>query len=1265
MPRNCNCAGGCGPQGDGYSRREFITLAGIGTASAAMSGAAWAEWVAGQAPAGELSRWKQQLLKASPVKRYRSDTHTDARFPLGGIGTGNFELSPTGQFTTWQLFNTLRDGHVPFFFAVRAGKTAKLLQTTGGPDWQKIHAIEMTGEYPMAHLRYVDADIPVQLEMTAFSPFAPLDTRLSSMPLVCFLFRIYNPTAKRQPVSLAAFLQNPVGYDAMGVPISFNSIGFNEVRERLDAVHPNYAGNFNEYLHEGRASGIRFRAQAGKRATLNRPVRLYTNLPVNALNAPPSDRPNSLTIHGLDRLAADLQEAQSPLRAQPSSAVILLEDAPAALASQHLQRAKEAVELGANLVFSGVTMPLLQSYAAVTQGKRLDRANLQPDILFEDFESGYEKWRVEGTAFGEKPASGTLPGQQPVSGFLGKGLVNTFLNGDATTGRLISRDFVIERSYVRFLIGGGSSASTQFRLVIGGRVVRAQSGRDEERLLPAVWDVREFRGQTAHLEIVDEATGGWGHINVDHIEFTDLPGSAVVMEVLEDLMPIRFSAIRSREGILEFENAQPPSGAATQRSEVDRVVTWSRKVGEGWTHVVNGPVLETSQVELTGARQQAYARLCRLAGAEYDAPDGVQEDMPGYGELSLAAVSDATTAMLQFEDWTEAWNQFSGQGGFGKIPDPRAPMPAPVPAQRGHTVNGAVAVQVEVPAGKTVEVPFLLAWRYPNKYNWGGVKMGNHYAEIWKDSRAVIREAAQSLTAIREKTERFRRTFYDSNLPYWLLDCISSQISTIRHIGVVFRIANGDVYGWEGSNGCCQPTCTHVWGYEQTLSRLFPDLEREMRRIDLLHQQRPDGGINNRTEVPSPRRPTGEQPFADGHASCILKAYREALNAPDGSWLKAHWTRIRSAVDYLVARDAATSQGEPNGVLEDDQWNTYDQILHGVTTFISGYYLAALRAGEELAKRIGEPATAERYRAIFEKGQKRLIELCWNGEYFQQHLPGYERMPGTVGPGCMSDQLIGQWWAHQLGLGYILPREMVVTALRSIFKYNWIPDLTNWQHSPRAFAGARDKGLIIVTWPRGGRPPHVMLYSDEVWTGIEYQVAAHMIYEGLIEEGLAIVKGARERYDGIPRPPIPRSPWNEIECGGHYARAMSSWSLLTAASGFLYDSIAGHLQFAPHLTPERFKSFFCASEGWGSLSQSRQGNSQKNEIYLAEGRLRIAQLALETSRPGAAARQSRVQVAVNRKPVTATVSRTGERLQIVMTSPIILQTGDRLQVSIA
>ena len=318
-----------------------------------------------------------------------------------------------------------------------------------------------------------------------------------------------------------------------------------------------------------------------------------------------------------------------------------------------------------------------------------------------------------------------------------------------------------------------------------------------------------------------------------------------------------------------------------------------------------------------------------------------------------------------------------------------------------------------------------------------------------------------------------------------------------------------------------------------------------MRRIDFEHQQRPDGGINNRTDVPSPPRPTGEQPFTDGHASCILKAYREALNHPDDSWLKAFWPHVKRAVEYLIARDAAGSGGEPDGILQDDQWNTYDEALHGVTSFLSGYYLAALRAGEEWARRVGDAPAAARFRAIFEKGRENLQKLCWNGEYFEQKLDDYLKRNGEVGPGCMSDQLIGQWWAHQLGLGYLLPRERVLSALQAIFRHNWKPDLTGWKHAPRAFAGAGDKGLIICTWPKGGRPEHVMLYSDEVWTGIEYQVAAHMIYEGMIEEGLAIIKGARDRYDGVNRPPIPRTPGTrsnaEATTPGPCRPGRSSW----------------------------------------------------------------------------------------------------------------------------
>jgi hypothetical protein len=281
--------------------------------------------------------------------------------------------------------------------------------------------------------------------------------------------------------------------------------------------------------------------------------------------------------------------------------------------------------------------------------------------------------------------------------------------------------------------------------------------------------------------------------------------------------------------------------------------------------------------------------------------------------------------------------------------------------------------------------------------------------------------------------------------------------------------------------------------------------------------------------------------------------------------------------------------------------------------------------------------------------------LCWNGEYFQQHLPGYEKMPGEVGPGCMSDQLIGQWWAHQLGLGYLLPEEYVRKALASVFKYNWLADFTGFEHNWRKFAGGKDKGLLICTWPKGGRPAATIPYVDEVWTGVEYQVAGHMIYEGMMEEAFAIVKGVRDRYDGIPRSPIPRNPWNEIECGGHYARAMSSWSLLLALSGYEYDGPAGVLKFAPSVTPENFRSFFCGPEGWGSLSQTRAEATQSASIAVVSGKLAVSLLRLVSDRPVKEAR-----VAINGAAVASTLQIVAGEVRLTLEQPRVVQAGETL-----
>lgn len=1234
--RKCNCSGRCVPPASGINRREFLGAVGAATA-----------WLAAPSAHAEpltpevLSRWQRTLFETAPPRRYLSHVHTDARMHLGGIGTGNFEIGADGQFTNWQLFNTLRDGHVPFYLGVRAANIARLLQTTGGFTAPRIRAIEMTGDYPLATLHFQDGDLPVQLELTAFTPLAPLDSRLASVPLAALVFRLTNQSPHPQTVSLAAFLANPIGYDALG------DIDANQ--------HPNFGGNLNEPWTAPNAAGLDLRAQPGPAPILDRPLEVFVSPNLAGLSSPPNDRPENLHLHRAENL-------KTTPAADGGETVVWLEEAPLDLPEPLLRTIRDAVQAGATLVLSGKTLPLLEAYARASNGQPLAEAQGRPDLLFEDFESGYDQWKLDGHAFGPRPASGTLPNQQRVSGFVGRGFVNTYFEGDATTGHLTSPAFKIDRNYVRFLVGGGSHANTQIRLLVDGQTVRSTSGRDNEQLLAASWDVREFAGRQAHLEIVDENTGPWGHINIDQIEFSDQPENVATFRILEQLLPARFAGVRSEKNrpagdpnAVRFDRFDP-APEATARSLADGLQLWVRHVGKGRVVLATGPLLDPAQAPLVGARQRAYARLCQSIGAHYTPRSGPPTNAPGFGTMTLAALGETVTLLPTFTDWGAAWQQFASSGRFDPPEQTKAAAPTPV----GQTVHGAVASSIDVPAGASREVVFLVAWHFPNKYSSAGNLMGSQYTTLWPNARAVIEEAARDFALWRSRTETFRQTLYDSTLPWWLLDCLTSQAATIRHVGVVFRIANGDLYGWEGSNGCCQPTCTHVWGYEQTLAWLFPDLERDMRRIDFEHQQRDDGGVNNRTDVPSPPRPTGEQPFADGHASCILKAYREALNTPDDTFFRRYWPNIRRAVDYLIARDAKTHAGEPAGILEDDQWNTYDEALHGVTTFIGAYYLAALRAGEEWARRVGESSVADRFHSVFERGQKKLIELCWNGEYFQQHLPDYLSRPGEVGPGCMSDQLIGQWWAHQLGLGYLLPPDTIRSALQSVYRYNWKPDLTGWRHLPRAFAGDRDKGLIICTWPKGGRPAHVMLYSDEVWTGIEYQVAAHMIYEGLIEEAFAIVKGARDRYDGTPRPPITRNPWNEIECGGHYARAMSSWSLLLALSGFRYDGPRQALQLNPRHQPERFQSFFSGPEGWGSLRQSREGNRQQNEIAVAEGRFAVRSVQLAVV--GA---PSSVRVQLAGTNVQSRFRTDGKTLEVTLAEPCTVGAGQTLRLELA
>jgi hypothetical protein len=165
--------------------------------------------------------------------------------------------------------------------------------------------------------------------------------------------------------------------------------------------------------------------------------------------------------------------------------------------------------------------------------------------------------------------------------------------------------------------------------------------------------------------------------------------------------------------------------------------------------------------------------------------------------------------------------------------------------------------------------------------------------------------------------------------------------------------------------------------------------------------------------------------------------------------------------------------------------------------------------------------------------------------------------------------------------------------------------LSEHTNPQRIYALNDEAGLLLCSWPKGGRPSLPFVYSDEVWCGIEYQVASHLIYEGFIEEGLAIVKGVRDRHDGTRR-----NPWNEFECGNHYARSMASYGVLLALSGFHYHAAKGEIIFNPRVHTEDFACFFSVDSGWGLYRQQISDNRAKAEIEVRYGTLSLRTVAL-------------------------------------------------------
>ncbi len=562
--------------------------------------------------------------------------------------------------------------------------------------------------------------------------------------------------------------------------------------------------------------------------------------------------------------------------------------------------------------------------------------------------------------------------------------------------------------------------------------------------------------------------------------------------------------------------------------------------------------------------------------------------------------------------------------------------------------GGSILLAGALAPGESRTYPILIAWHFPNCYlQVGGAPLAEaqgvagcqsfpegksprwrpYYASIWKDAREIALYVEEHYALLRARTLAFKEALFSSTLPTYVLDAVSANLAILKS-PTVLRLENGDLWGWEGcfpDAGCCHGSCTHVWNYAQAFPNLFPQLERTLRELELGRSMDENGHVTFRSALPEGPVKHDFHAASDGQLGGIMKVFRDWQISGDTNWLRKMYPLAKRSLDYSIR----TWDPDHQGGLFEPHHNTYDIEFWGPDGMCTSIYLGALSAMAEMARVVGQTQDATFYDDLAHRCARFMEEHLFNGEYFQQkvqylglrntsfatmvaqvdeHSGEMQRLLKREGPkyqygnGCLSDGVIGAWMARIYGIDTPIAHENVRKTLQAIFKHNFKTDLGLHANGQRpGYAMGHEPGLLLCTWPLGGKPTLPFVYSDEVWTGIEYQVASHLIAEGFVKEGLTIVKALRSRYDGRIR-----NPWNEYECGNYYARAMASYALLAALAGFHYSAVQKTLWFGPQVTIRPFKTFFSTASGFGTIELS----GQSLRVQLLEGVLQLQRLVL-------------------------------------------------------
>lgn len=616
------------------------------------------------------------------------------------------------------------------------------------------------------------------------------------------------------------------------------------------------------------------------------------------------------------------------------------------------------------------------------------------------------------------------------------------------------------------------------------------------------------------------------------------------------------------------------------------------------------------------------------------------------GEMAIGVCGDD----VKFQEywlrgaWFEAlqtfWNDINAGELQNRVYEPEA----------GCRDVCTISTRVRLDAGESKKVRFVIAWYYPYNINdWDPVRPPEEaldpalhtkeqiestrraYIEknIWKNYYTRYIPSAADCAyyclsqwdRLYEETDRFRSLLFSSTLPAEVLDAVSANLSVLKS-PTCMRYEDGSFYGFEGcgrEKGSCEGTCTHVWNYAYALPYLFPKLERSIRTNHYQSDIAIEGALRFRTVIPLPKgrdEPilhvadrmtdihTACFPCADGQFGDVLKVYREFKLCGDVEWLRSLWNDLARSIEFAWhPKNPFLWDPDKTGVLSGRQHHTLDVELFSPNPWLDGLYVAALKAGAELALVVKDKKRAAVFSELYEKGRKYLNEALYNGKYFCQAGDATDpallypfvtsedkqdesdpvnaayrddetgELKYQIGEGCSIDQVLAQWHADILGLGDVFDREKVRSALKTVYETNF-RSMRDFFNPCRLFAQDDERGVVICAYPEGAKKPKIPIpYAEECMSGFEYAVASHMLMNGMVDEGLAIVRAVRERYDGRVR-----NPWNEMECGSNYARSMASYALLGAICGQTIDVYNKSYRFCPDMRFSEngvFRCFVC------------------------------------------------------------------------------------------